>query len=74
MLPSPGNFTPPLRPDPFVVWTYEYRPKDHSLQVIKTASTTPGLELKDESLKARAEQYRKNREVLQGALKEERIL
>ncbi|CAN9432748.1 unnamed protein product [Alternaria alternata] len=74
MLPSPSNFTPPLRPDPFAVWTYEYRPKDHSLQVIKTASTTPGLELKDESLKARAEQYRKNRELLQGALKEVCIL
>jgi hypothetical protein len=74
MLPSPSNFTPPLRPDPFAVWTYEYRPRDHSLQVIKTASTTPGLELKDESLKARAEQYRKNRELLQGALKEVCIL
>lgn len=74
MLPSPSNFTPPLRPDPFAVWTYEYRPRDHSLQVIKTASTTPGLELKDESLKGRAEQYRKNRELLQGALKEVCIL
>ncbi|CAN9365171.1 unnamed protein product [Alternaria alternata] len=74
MLPSPSNFTPPLRPDPFAVWTYEYRPRDHSLQVIKTASTTPSLELKDESLKARAEQYRKNRELLQKALKEVCIL
>ncbi|RYN17703.1 hypothetical protein AA0112_g11956 [Alternaria arborescens] len=74
MLPSPSNFTPPLRPDPFAVWTYEYRPKDHSLQVIKTASTTPGLELRDESLKARAEQYRKNRELLRGVLKDVCIL
>ncbi|RYO57896.1 hypothetical protein AA0116_g7329 [Alternaria tenuissima] len=74
ILPLSSNFTPPLRPDPFAVWTYEYRPKDHSLQVIRTASATPGLELKDDSLKARAEQYRRNRELLQGALKEVCIL
>ncbi|KAL1793752.1 hypothetical protein ACET3X_008734 [Alternaria dauci] len=74
MLPSPSNFSPPLGPDPFVAWTYEYRPRDHSLQVIEAASTTPALVLKDDALKARAEQYRENKAVLQAALKEVSVL
>ncbi|KAG9195878.1 hypothetical protein G6011_00999 [Alternaria panax] len=74
MLPSPSNFTPLLAPKLFTFGTYNYRPRDHSLQAIEMASTAPDLELKDESLKARAVQFNKNREVIENALKEGGIL
>lgn len=74
MLPSPSIFTPSLVPDPFTVGTYEYRPRDHGLRAIEMASTAPDLELKDESLRARAAQYTENRELVERALKEDGIL
>jgi hypothetical protein len=72
MLSSPRIFTP--EPDRFTFGTWNFRPGKNSLRAIEIASAAPDLELKDESLRARAVEYSKNKEVVERALKEDKIL